>query len=155
MPTRISAMGGIHWLDDGKEVPDPQIVNYQYENLLLTFELRSFASDHMLRQGKEGGGVDFYTAYYGTEGTLMLTNTDWKVYRSDGRVEGPAEPPERPNNGAHERNFIECIKSRQRPNSDVEIGRLSTTLCHLGNVPRRLRAAEGLDSSERAVLKEV
>jgi hypothetical protein len=42
--------------------------------------------------------------------------------------------PERPNSGAHERNFLECVKSRQRPNSDVEIGRLSTMLCHLGNI---------------------
>jgi len=40
--------------------------------------------------------------------------------------------------GSHEGTFIECIKSRQRPNSDVEIGRLSTTLCHLGNISYKL-----------------
>jgi len=40
--------------------------------------------------------------------------------------------------GSHEKNFIECIKSRKRPNADIEIGRLSTTICHLGNISCRL-----------------
>ncbi len=40
--------------------------------------------------------------------------------------------------GSHEQNFLECVKSRKRPNADVEIGRLSTTLCHLGNICQRL-----------------
>ena len=35
-------------------------------------------------------------------------------------------------------NFLECIKSRKRPNGDVELGRLSTTICHLGNIVTRL-----------------
>lgn len=38
----------------------------------------------------------------------------------------------------HEKNFLECVKSRQKPHSDVEIGRLSTTLCHLGNISHHL-----------------
>ena len=29
-------------------------------------------------------------------------------------------------NGEHERNFMDCIKSRKRPNAEVEIGRLAT-----------------------------
>lgn len=43
----------------------------------------------------------------------------------------------------HEANFLECVKSRKRPSADVEIGRLSTTLCHLGKYlssPRPRRA---------------
>jgi len=36
-------------------------------------------------------------------------------------------------------NFLECIKSRKRPNADVELGRLSTTICHLGNIATRLK----------------
>lgn len=139
LPTRVSASGGIYWLDDAKEVPDTQIVTYHYENLLLTFELRSFANDHLLRRNsKSKDGTDFYTAYYGTEGTLVLTNNHWQVYGPGGEP-GPSEKLEgSPANGKHERNFLECVKSRQRPNSDVEIGRLSTTLCHLGNLSYKL-----------------
>ena len=40
--------------------------------------------------------------------------------------------------GSHTGNFLECIKSRRRPNADVELGRLSTTICHLGNICTRL-----------------
>jgi predicted dehydrogenase len=137
LPDRVSAVGGIYWLNDVKEVPDTEIVTYHYPDLLLTFELRSFAYDHVLHQGERLAGrsaTDFYTAYYGTEGTMLLTNSAWKVSLKDG-APGPTEKgvPE-----AHERNFLECVKSRQRPNSDVEIGRLSTTLCHLGNISYRL-----------------
>jgi hypothetical protein len=38
----------------------------------------------------------------------------------------------------HLQNWIDCIKSRQRPVADVEIGHRSTTVCHLGNIARWL-----------------
>jgi hypothetical protein len=34
------------------------------------------------------------------------------------------------------RNWLDCIKSRQRPVADVEIGHRSATVCHLGNIAR-------------------
>ena len=34
----------------------------------------------------------------------------------------------------HVRNFLDCVKSRQRPVSDVEEGHRSTTAAHLGNI---------------------
>jgi len=135
LPGRVSAMGGIYWLDDGKEVPDTQIVSYHYPDLLLSFELRSFQHDHLLHQTPlRNQPTDFYTAFYGTDGTLMLTQSGWHVYFKDGTAgpSGKAEPE------THEKNFLDCVKSRQGPNSDVEIGRLSTTLCHLGNISYHL-----------------
>ena len=39
----------------------------------------------------------------------------------------------------HEKNFIECIKSRKQPNSYLELGRLATTVCHIGNVCTHLQ----------------
>ena len=33
-------------------------------------------------------------------------------------------------------NWINCIKSRQRPIADVETGHRSATVCHLGNIAR-------------------
>lgn len=38
----------------------------------------------------------------------------------------------------HLRNFFECLRTRKRPNADVEIGHRSTTLCHLANICRDL-----------------
>jgi hypothetical protein len=40
-------------------------------------------------------------------------------------------------NLAHTRNFLDSLKTRNRPNSDVEIGHASTTAAHLGNVAFR------------------
>jgi hypothetical protein len=34
-------------------------------------------------------------------------------------------------------NFIDCIKSRKRPNCDIEIGHISSAHCHLGNIVHR------------------
>ena len=145
MPDRISASGGIYWLDDAKEVPDTQIVTYHYPDLLLSFELRSFGNDHMMHAGQKitgNGSTDFCIAYYGNEASLLISNTGWRVYTRTGEP-GPAVKalPE-----THEKNFLECVKSRQKPNSDVEIGRLSTTLCHLGNVSFKLGRDVKFDS---------
>ena len=38
----------------------------------------------------------------------------------------------------HVQNFLECVKTRQRPASDVEIGHRSTAACHLGNIALRI-----------------
>jgi len=133
LPKRISSTGGIYWLDDAKEVPDTEVVSYDYGHTLLNFELRSFATDHLMA-GKRTGGTDFYTAFYGTEGTLLLGNAGWEVHAKDGSV----EPRVKAGTMLHEANFLDCVKSRNKPNSDIEIGRLSTTLCHLGNISYKL-----------------
>ena len=36
----------------------------------------------------------------------------------------------------HLRNWVACIKSRETPVADVEIGHRSATVCHLGNIAR-------------------
>jgi predicted dehydrogenase len=38
----------------------------------------------------------------------------------------------------HIQNWLDCIKSRKRPNADVEIGHRSITVCHLVNITREL-----------------
>jgi predicted dehydrogenase len=141
MPRRVSATGGIYWLKDAKEVPDTQIVNYDYGDMLLSWELRSFATDFTAPHSSApvatskftGGPAGFWTGFFGAEATLIVTESRWDLYWKDGKVETT-----KGNGFRHEANFLECVKSRQRPNSDVEIGRLSTMLCHLGNISQRL-----------------
>jgi len=38
----------------------------------------------------------------------------------------------------HIQNWLDCIKTRQRPNADVEIGHRSISVCHLLNITREL-----------------
>jgi hypothetical protein len=35
---------------------------------------------------------------------------------------------------SHHQDWLDCIRSRQRPSADVEIGARSVTVCHLGNL---------------------
>lgn len=128
LPTRVTSSGGIYWLNDAKEVPDTQITTWDYGDFLLVWELRSFGRHHPL-EGTEAG-----TAFYGTDGALVVDGKSWRVYDNQNRLvmEQPGSPYR------HEANFLECVKNRKRPNADVEIGRRSTTLCHLGNIAYRL-----------------
>jgi len=125
LPRKISGHGGIYWLDDAKEVPDTQVVAFDFGDLLLSWELRSFGNQHP----EEGASTG--TAFYGSDATLVVDNRGWNVYAKAG---APAVETRKASGGSHEQNFIECIKSRKRPNADIEIGRISTTLCHLGNI---------------------
>ena len=129
LPTRISGAAGIYWLKDAKEVPDTQVMTYDFGDLLLTWELRSFAEQNPVN-GK-GDGI----AFNGSDASLVASNDGWKVYSKDGKT-GPVFVSHDPYtfSGLHEKNFIDCIRSRDTPHADVEIGRLSTTICHLGNI---------------------
>ena len=68
----------------------------------------------------------------GYEGSYGVTYTEGSP--------GPsASPEDKSEGGLHELNFIECIKSREQPNADIELGRLATTVCHLGNICTHLK----------------
>jgi hypothetical protein len=38
----------------------------------------------------------------------------------------------------HIQNFLQSVKSRKRPNGDVEEGHLTAAMCHLGNISTRI-----------------
>jgi hypothetical protein len=132
LPTHVSGHSAIYWLNDAKEVPDTQALVYDFGDFMLTWELRSFFRPRVRDRMSDGIG------FHGSDALLMVGRQGWKVYPKDGS-EGPGEEIRGERSpGAHERNFMDCIKSRQQPNADVEIGRLSTTICHLGNICTRL-----------------
>ena len=128
LPRRVSNSSGIYWLDDAKEVPDTQVVTYDYGDFMLVWELRSFSKVRPLESTEYG------TAFHGTEGSLVIGDSSWTFYNKDGEVERVVQD----SGGSHEKHFLDSVKSRQRPNADIELGRLSTTLCHLGNISCRL-----------------
>ena len=46
-----------------------------------------------------------------------------------------------PSNDDHQRNFLDCVKSRDEPAAPVEVGHRSGTLCHLGNIAIKLQSS--------------
>jgi len=65
----------------------------------------------------------------------------WQVYvKKDNLRENEVVASEyaRRNTDAHLENFIECVRSRKKPNADVEEIHLSMVICHLANISYRV-----------------
>ena len=129
LPGRVSSNGGIYWLHDAKEVPDTQVATYDYGDFLLVWELRSFS------QVRPDQGTEYGVAFHGSDGSLVIGESGWTAYHKDGSVAQTGKDT----GGSHEKHFLDAVKSRERPNADIELGRLSTTLCHLANISHHLR----------------
>jgi L-rhamnose isomerase len=56
--------------------------------------------------------------------------------------------------GLHTRNFIECVRSRKRPVTDVEIGHRSSIVAHLGNIAYRTGRKIRWDSTTEVILDD-
>ncbi len=127
LPTRISAAGGRFHFDDDQETPDTLIVHYAYPNATIVWEHRLWST-----HGIEGRSAA--AAFYGERGTLVIDRGGWKVYdHGESIASDTSEQPV-----SHLRNFIDCVKTRSRPNADIETGHLSSALCHLGNIAFRV-----------------
>lgn len=125
-PLRVTSGGGKYVFDDDQEVPDTQIVTWEFPSTSLVWEHRMWSS-----HGEEGSS--FGIAFYGEKGTLIIDDKGWRV------EDGPkAGGPNSEGQAAHVANFLDCVRSRKAPNADIEIGHLSTRLCHLGNIAHRV-----------------
>lgn len=80
--------------------------------------------------------------FEGTEGLVRIDNQGRNfITIPEGLKEtqfGSETPEVYKSNDDHQRNFLDCVKSRQEPNAPVEIGHRSATVCHLGNIALRL-----------------
>jgi len=54
--------------------------------------------------------------------------------------------------GNHHQNFLDCVRSRELPICDVEIGHRSATVCHLGNIVARLGRKIQWDPAREAIV---
>jgi len=132
-PTAVSATGGLFVLDD-RETPDTQVVLFDYPNLSVVWELRQWSS-----HGRDGTTS---TAFYGDQAALMVNRSGWEVRpepknKKETHLDGFKKPGKTPLSD-HVRNFVECVKSRERPNADIEDGHKTAVMCHLGNIATRL-----------------
>jgi predicted dehydrogenase len=126
-PTHVTSGGGKFFFDDDQQTPDTQIVTYDYPGASLVWEQRLWST-----HGVEDRG--FGIAFYGDQATLLIDQKGWTV-TADGEVVDSSPGSEM--EFAHLRNFVDCVRSRNKPNADIEVGHLSTALCHLGNIAHR------------------
>jgi predicted dehydrogenase len=75
--------------------------------------------------------------FQGTDGEMQILRGSFKTNRPELHQGAPDPTKEGPGESTfHVQNFIQCIRSREKPNADVEIGHRSTVLCHLVNICR-------------------
>lgn len=140
-PDAITASGGKFFIEDNAETPDTLQVTYQYPHFVAVYENRWDNGNSMYNHGY---GIEFH----GTDATMFVDRGGFEVFpetrpgvpgakHADNRA--PAMKMDACNNDHydHVRNFLDCMKSRQRPISDIEIGHRSTSVCLLGNVAYR------------------
>lgn len=135
-PTRIVALGGKYFFDDDQQFPDTQTVAFEYAGASKSGRPKQLIFEQRIWSPYNQEGFDNGNAWYGTEGMILFSK------RGEGKVYGPknkliAEFTGKIDLRAHHRNFFDCIRDGGRPAADIEIGHLSSSLCHLGNIATR------------------
>jgi predicted dehydrogenase len=148
-PVSVTAVGGRYDMNDSAQTPAVLQVTYEFPDFVLSYESNQFNAHGVggqlpQRRYYRAQGTDdrpHGEAFYGTGGTLLSDRIGFEVYPQPVRA-GRAHIERRQVTGQdrtdlHTRNFIECVRSRQRPVADVEIGHRSTILTLLGNIAYR------------------
>ena len=130
-PTAITALGEKFFIQDNRDTPDTLQVTYEYPGFICTYENRLGNANSMFKQG-------YGILFHGSKGTLFVDRSRYEVFPEKGSDLQAVEVKSSNNsNMAHWANFLDCVKTRQKPISDIEIGHRSTTTALLGNVALR------------------
>ncbi len=133
MPSAVTALGGKFWFEDDTETPDTLQVAFDYPGFLGSWEHRSNNTEGTTARLM---GVTFH----GTLGTLYCDRALFRVTPEQGSGIEPREMKRVADpHPLHWANFLECVRTRQRPNSDIETCFRSSAACLLGNAAYRSR----------------
>jgi predicted dehydrogenase len=147
-PESVTASGGIFTSDDNRDTPDTLQVIYDFPGCTLTYSMRK-------GNGLKLNGHDYGILFCGTDGSMLLDRAGYeiipdKVILPYGIRAAQGDRPLRKidlepdkekgvdGQPAHVANFLECLRSRERPIVDIETGHRSTNTCHLGNIAYKL-----------------
>jgi predicted dehydrogenase len=158
-PVSISAHGGRYAVDDDRTIPDTLEAVYELESGRLVVFSQYEANGHPMFKF---GDIELR----GTRGTVYASSRKYEVIPDSGGQFQDKEPRMEPveekldsgdDTANHIRNFLDCVKSRETPNADVEEGHRSTTFAHLGNIALATRSridwdpkAERIPGNEKA-----
>ena len=138
MPTSIVALGDKYYVKDNVDTPDTMLATFHYPKFLASYESRTCNPAPMFRNIGAG------TSIHGTDATLYVNRGGcWLVpNRGSQVVEQTYENDNamRDMNVPHWKNFLECIKTRQKPTSEIETCVRSSTTCILANISMRFKS---------------
>jgi len=124
IPTAAVGIGGVYQYKDGRTAPDTINVLLQYPTeFTATFEAT-------LAPGITGAAQEFA----GTEGRLYIDRQHYEWHPKGRGAEPVIVKAESNIDMDHVENFLECVRSREKPNGDVLAGHRSAQASHLGNI---------------------
>ncbi len=145
-PKSVYAHGGNWPWGSEKETPEVISILYEFDDFTMTCD-SGIATGYMkktpnnIRMDKtlfpDWRTNATRTEIYGTEGLMYLGRHGggWQVKGEDSGIiaqDGGIFP-----DTDHQKNFIECLRTRKKPNGEAEQGHLSASLVHLGNIAYR------------------
>jgi len=149
-PKSVHHTGGKLHFTDLAETPDTTIATYDFDGLALVFEQDVWTpymqkTPDSIRESLTQF-PDWYPfnatriEIYGHKGMMILGRQGggYQIYDEEHRMIATGKQRHSEMQAAHVENFISCIRSRQRPNADVEHGHISAALCHMANISYRL-----------------
>ena len=126
--------GGVQFFQDGREIPDTQIVSYDYGKLTLSFEAALWTPymkkiPHSIRDSDNFPDWPFTSTrveIYGSEGFMYFGRQGggWQAYDKDGLL--VKSEYGRQGDQEHLRNFLSSMRTRKKPAADVEEGHISS-----------------------------
>lgn len=155
LPRSITSSGATYTLDDNRDTPDTQVVTWEFDGLHIVLE-QTLWTPYMrktpleLRDTGEAQSWPFNGTrieIYGTKQYMWLgrMGDGWEICDGDGKTIAHARGQFAATNTRHAANFVDCIRSRKRPNADIEDGHYSTLMAHYGNIAFRVGRRLAID----------
>lgn len=159
-PRRISSYGGrpikgpavLTKEEQTSDAPDHQVAIYEFESFTVTWEHRQFAANN----AEKGESVGCY--FYGTEGTFhMGWQKGWTFYPADAKKPIVHEEPKLNNPDSQNikelwSDFLDAIKTGQKPVSDIEEIHRSTNVSLLGMLALKLGRSVQWDGEKEVIV---
>lgn len=152
VPTVTSCSGGRYVIDDDGDAPDTQEVVWQYPNLTMTWMMslcNSFAFD--FGRGTRARRLGIY--FQGVNGTLLADYNQHEIVPEGNFLTEVEAPPESiPPSPGHEREWLDCIKSREQPSCSVNYHDKVNLALTLANVSYQLGRSVQFDSTTEKII---
>jgi len=154
-PSSICTLGGRFAVDDDRTIPDTLQAMFEFASGRLAIFAQFEASGNPAMPRRE-------IELRGTQGTAYIDTRSFQIGPERGGqfqdrqprmkpIKVEANQANRQLTALHARNFLDCIKSRKRPNADVEIGHRSTSMSLLANISLACKARLEWDAQKEVI----
>lgn len=152
VPEVTYSTGGRYVIQDDGDAPDTQEVLWQYPNLTLSWMMsccNSFAFD--FGRGTPARRLGIY--FHALNGTLFTDYSKHEIVAEGGLLKDKTPPPASiPPSPGHEREWLDCVKSRQQPSCSVNYHWKLDMALTLANLSLRLKRAIRFDAKTEKIV---